>query len=183
MIRNRLLVYGVDAWQLQVASPMGRMVENSDLVLNDEEYYKFGEFIVETRERLNHMNVQAGDCVGYFGSLEGRIRDGEWNGCGAGIYGIGIDSDGTIRGCLSLRDSKSVEGNIRESSLKSIWLNPEKFKYTRQFDSSELKGECSVCAYGEKCGGGCQSQSTAFFGEFHNAPYCLFRYENKNGKF
>jgi len=178
-IGNRLVSYGVDAWQLQVASPMGRMANSLKFVLNDSEYYQFAQFVSEARERFYFMNIQAADCVGYFGKFEGKIRDAEWSGCGAGICGIGIESDGTIRGCLSLRDPRVIEGNIRESSLKSIWSNAEKFKYNRQFDFSKLAGECKGCVYGEKCGGGCQSQCTAFSREFHDSPFCLFRYEKR----
>lgn len=174
-IRNRLVVYGVDGWQLQVAFPMGRMAKNLDLLLDKQDYSKFANFIAETRDNTPCMNVRAGDCIGYFGELSERIRGGKWTGCGAGIYGIGIDSDGTVRGCLSLQTPLAVEGNIRESSLKDIWLSKEKFKYTRQFDRSLLGRDCQECSYGGECGGGCQSQSVAFFGEFHNSPYCLFR--------
>ena len=180
-IRNRLIVYGVDAWQVQMASPMGRMADNKDLVLDADDYYRFGEFVVETRERMPYMNVQAGDCMGYFGLLESKIRDREWPGCMAGIEGLGIESDGTIKGCLSIRVPEAIEGNIRESSLKEIWENPNKFKYTRGFNISDLKGECRGCEYDVKCRGGCQSQSTAFFDEFHNAPYCFLRYEKAHG--
>lgn len=176
-IRNRLIVYGVDAWQLQVASPMGRMADNRDLVLDARNYHRFGEFIIETRQRLPYMNVQAGDCVGYFGTLEAGIRDKEWAGCMAGIESIGIESDGTVKGCLSMQTPKANEGNIRDRTLREIWEDITKFKYNRQFDISDLKGDCVDCDYGAKCRAGCQSQSIAFFDEFHNAPYCLQRHE------
>ena len=178
-IRNRLIIYGIDAWQLQTASPMGRMADNMDLVLNADDYYQFAKFIVETREKVPHMNIAAGDCVGYFGSLEKGLRDQEWQGCMAGIQGMGIDSDGTVRGCLSIRSDKAKEGNVRDSSLKEIWEGSRKFKYNREFNVNNLKGDCTDCDYGIKCKGGCQSQSTAFFDEFHNAPYCIERYEKR----
>ncbi|MBT5021745.1 radical SAM protein [Candidatus Woesearchaeota archaeon] len=178
-IRNRLIVYGVDAWQIQMASPMGRMAENKDIVLDADDYYRLGEFIVETRERLPLMNVQAGDCMGYFGKLESQIRDREWPGCMAGIEGLGIEADGTVKGCLSIRKDYAIEGNVRDTPLKDIWFNPTNFKYTRGFNKSDIKGDCKGCEYDIKCRGGCQSQSTAFFDEFNNAPYCFLRYENE----
>jgi radical SAM protein with 4Fe4S-binding SPASM domain len=183
-IRNRMIVYGVDAWQIQTASPMGRMTQNKSLVLDSEDYYSLGKFIVETRRRLPQMNVQGGDCMGYFGDLEKKIRDRKWPGCMAGIEGIGIESDGTIKGCLSIRSQKAVEGNIREQTLESIWNNTHNFKYNREFKISSLKAECIGCYHGKECKGGCQSQSIAFFDEFNHAPYCFFRYEKirKNGK-
>ena len=180
-IRNRLLVYDVDAWQLQTTSPMGRMKKNTNLILDNDEYYNFAKFIVDTRNTLSHMNIQAGDCVGYYGKLESKIRDSEWNGCMAGIKGIGIESNGNIKGCLSIQSKNAIEGNIRNNSLNEIWSNDNNFKYNRQFVSSDLKDGCADCKYGSKCGGGCQSQSIAFFNEFHNSPYCLVRYENSCG--
>lgn len=176
-IRNRLIVYGVDAWQLQTSSPMGRMANNKNLVLDAKEYYQFAQFIVETRERLPYMNVQAGDCLGYFGSLESGLRDKPWAGCMAGIESIGIDSDGTIKGCLSMQTTKVNEGNIRTKSLQEIWHDMTKFKYTRAFEISDLKGECVGCQHGTQCRAGCSSQSLAHFNEFHHAPYCIQRYE------
>jgi radical SAM protein with 4Fe4S-binding SPASM domain len=180
LIRNRLIVYGVDAWQIQTASPMGRMAKRKDLVLTKQGYQQLGQFLSDTREKLKgYMNVQGGDCIGYFGRLEKRIRDYEWVGCMAGIKGLGIDSDGGVRGCLSIRDDSAIEGNVRNTPLKNIWQNPTNFKYTRSFDLSDLKGQCVGCDYGEKCKGGCQSQSFSFYKKFNQAPYCLSKNEQK----
>jgi radical SAM protein with 4Fe4S-binding SPASM domain len=172
-IRNRLVVYGADAWQIQVASPMGRMLKEN--TLNHEEYKQLADFIIETREKLPHMNIQAGDCVGYMGPKEKGLRDYDWHGCQSGIQSIGIESDGTIKGCLSMIGGKGVEGNIRKNSLKEIWNNPDNFKYNRDFQLSYLSGECKSCDYGSDCRGGCLSQSLAFFDVFHQSPYCLTR--------
>lgn len=178
-IRNRLIVYGVDAWQLQVALPMGRMSEKRNLVLNEEQYHSLANFIIESKERLPYMNVQAADCIGYFSSSESKIRDVVWGGCSAGIKSLGLQSDGTVSGCLSNRSYRAVEGNIREKHLEDIWCDKQKFKYTRDFEVNDLKGDCSGCDYGLECKGGCQSQSTAFYDEFNQSPYCLYRYEKK----
>ncbi len=180
-LRNRMIVYEIDAWQLQTLTPMGRMKRNDQLILSQDDYYRLAQFVAETREKLPYMNVQAGDCVGYFGRLESRLRDEEWNGCGAGIEAIGIESDGTVKGCLSRMSRKAAEGNIRQESLRSIWESPTKFKYNRQFEESDLRGSCIGCEYGKRCRGGCQSQSIAFFEEFHNAPYCLYQHELSGG--
>jgi radical SAM protein with 4Fe4S-binding SPASM domain len=181
-IRYRLNDHNVDAWQIQLTSPMGRM--DKHLILDPKEYYQLAEFIIDTRGLLPYMNVQAGDCVGYYGSLENELRDGKWNGCSAGIYTIGLDSDGGVRGCLSIRIPEAVEGNIRKQSLKEIWEDPNNFSYNRKFNVKNLKGECRGCEHGAQCRGGCQCSSTAFYGEFNKAPLCNYRYEGgiKNGK-
>ena len=181
-IRNRLIVYGVDAWQIQTASPMGRMAKQKSLILNSKEYYLLGEFVAETMERLPHMNVAPADCIGYFGKLGKKIGRDDWTGCGAGIYGLGIMADGTVKGCLSLWHPDAIEGNIRDKPLKDIWENPNGFAYAREFNVQDLKGKCGGCDLGEICKGGCNSQSASFYSEFHNSPYCFHRYEKKHDK-
>jgi len=177
-IRNRLIVYGVSAWQIQTVEPMGRMEDKPELILDDNEYMQLAEFIAETRERVPYMNVQGGDCIGYFGKLESRLRKTEWHGCGAGIETLGIDSDGKIRACLSIRSPKGIVGSIREQLLREIWENDDNFYFNRNFNVEDLGEKCAGCEYGTECRGGCQSQSTAFSDEFHNAPYCLHRMES-----
>ncbi|MBT3582864.1 radical SAM protein [Candidatus Woesearchaeota archaeon] len=176
-IRDRISTYNIDAWQIQMASPMGRMSKNQNLLLDENEYYKLGEFIAETRKLLPRVNVQAGDCIGYFGDLGPKVYDDEWGGCIAGINGLGIESDGTIKGCLSIQSDLAKEGNIRDESLKTIWSDPTRFKYTRNFKVSDLKGNCFDCYRGAECKGGCSSQSMSFFNEFHHAPYCFTIHE------
>lgn len=180
-IRNRLIVYGVDAWQIQMASPMGRMKHHQDIVLDGTGYQQLAEFCAETRERLRgYMNIAVGDCIGYYGQLEGKLRRSEWHGCGAGLSGLGIRANGDVVGCLSIWKPGYVEGNLRERTLKEIWEDPDSFSFNRNFKKADLKGQCTSCDYGEKCKGGCSSQSVAFSGEFHNAPYCLSKIEGKS---
>lgn len=178
-IRNRLIVYGVDAWQMQIASPMGRMKSHRDIVLNENEYHELAEFAVETRERLADKNIVVADCIGYYGKLEGKLRNQEWAGCGAGLQCAGIRANGDVVGCLSMWKKGYSEGNIRDTSLKEIWENPNGFQYNRNFSVDNLKGQCSGCKYGGKCRGGCNSQAVAFFDEFNHSPYCLLKIEEK----
>jgi radical SAM protein with 4Fe4S-binding SPASM domain len=177
-IRNRLIVYEVDAWQIQMASPMGRMKKHMNIVLDNQDYYELAKFAAETRAKVG-MNVVVGDCMGYFGKLEKKLREAKWNGCAAGIYGLGIRANGDVVGCLSMWKSGYKEGNIREKSLREIWENPEGFSYNRNFSLENLKGQCTSCRYGSRCRGGCNSQSIAFFNEFNHAPYCLFQIEKE----
>src|SRR6185295_18937790 len=54
------------------------------------------------------FNIVLGNNVGYFGPHEQILRsrpggpDGHWQGCRAGLQVIGIESDGTVKGCPSL---------------------------------------------------------------------------------
>jgi len=178
-IKNRLVMYDVDAWQIQTLTPMGRMDGNKTLILNEDQYYSLAEFIAKAQEDLPLMNIAAGDCIGYFGDLGTRVRGGQWKGCMAGIEGVGIESNGNVKGCLSIMAIPCQEGNIRVQPFKEIWENPANFSYNRNFRKEDLKGECFDCEYGIECRGGCASSSTAFFKEFHHAPYCISRYEEK----
>lgn len=181
-IRTKLFLYDVDAWQIQVATPMGRMKNSPIKILDNKGYYKLAKFIVDTRVLLPDMNVQAGDCIGYYGSLEEGLRDSDWQGCMAGIKGLGIESDGKIKACLSMQSLKAYAGNVRERKLKEIWNDPDSFSYNRKFSVNELKGQCIGCDIGDICRGGCQSQSLAFYEEFHNAPYCIKNYERNDSE-
>jgi len=168
-IRDKLVLFGVDAWQVQLAFPMGRM--DGSLVLNDEEYSSLVEFL-SISDYDDLIKIALGDCIGYFGDFAG---------CWGGIKGIGIDSDGTVRGCLSMRRDSAVEGNIREKSLKDIWEG-DSFLYNRNFSVNDLGELCSDCGYGESCKGGCNANSLAHFDRFNNSPYCFLRTEvEKNG--
>ena len=44
-----------------------------------------------------------------------------WTSCNAGQNTLGIEADGTIKGCPSLSTSTYAGGNIRDLSLDNIW--------------------------------------------------------------
>lgn len=179
-IRKRLFVYDVPFWQLQIASPMGRMAQHRDLVLNEHEYYKFGQFVDDSRRTMPRTSVQAADCTGYFGSL--KVQDAKWEGCHAGLCGVGIESDGAVKGCLSIRAPQAIEGYLRDRPLADIWNDQTKFGYNRAFEVSRLEGGCAGCPKGAICKGGCRSQSFSFTKSFYSAPYCFLRYEQSNAQ-
>jgi radical SAM protein with 4Fe4S-binding SPASM domain len=101
-----------------------------------------------------------------------------WKGCQAGVSVLGIQSDGGIKGCLSLPES-FVEGNIRNRPLVDIWEDPSLFSYARHCSMSDLKGECIGCRFGRSCKGGCTTVSASMTGAPHNDPYCLFLLEKQ----
>lgn len=41
----------------------------------------------------------------------------------AGCKAVAIESNGDVKGCLSLQNERFIEGNIRERSLKDIWTD------------------------------------------------------------
>ena len=177
-IRDILIEHGVDIWQVQTANIRGRMPK--EWAINADDYYKFAQFVAENRNRYkNILTITEADCTGYFSKLTPFMGIKHWNGCNAGMNTIGIESDGGIKGCLSMQDSSYIEGNIREKSLKEIWENPEGFKYNRRFEMSDLSGICENCKYGGICRGGCSEKAVTYTGKLHSQPFCLYDMEKR----
>lgn len=102
-----------------------------------------------------------------------------WKGCQAGISVLAIQSNGNIKGCLSLPDDGFIEGNIKEESIIDIWRSPNSFSFSRNFGRSELKDHCKECKYGRTCKGGCTTASVSITKKMHCDPYCLYKIENE----
>ena len=179
-ILNLLLDNGVRAWQIQTATPQGRMPK--ELSVDEDEFYNIAKFIAEKRQQYkNIIDIIEADCFGYYSTLSKDLHFTTWTGCQAGLQVMGIESDGTIKGCLSLHGDEFTEGNIRERSLADIWNDKHKFRYNRRFEPSQLKGICKDCKWGAICRGGCSEKSISYTGELHNSPFCLYHYEKEKG--
>lgn len=166
-------IYG---WQIQLAMPFGRMGERKELLLSEDEFLAVCVFVENIRKLMPFVNIAAADCFAW--APAGRIRDGTWPGCGAGISSLGIDSLGNVRGCLSMTGCEP-EGNIRERSLAEIWNDPDLFSYNRRFDSENLSEFCRQCDKMLTCKGGCNSQSFSTVGKFQQGIYCWHRTRGK----
>ena len=175
-ILNLLLDLGVPAWQIQPTNPQGRMPR--EMALNKKEFYSIAEFIAFSRQKYkNLIQISEADALGYFSKLSSDMALCNWNGCQAGLQIVGILSDGTIKGCLSLQDDKFNEGNVREMPLSEIWNDFNKFSYNRKFEPSMLQGICKDCKYGKICRGGCSEQAVSHTGSPHGSPFCLYDME------
>jgi len=177
-IRKVLLDHSVDAWQIQTANIRGRMPK--EWAITEEDFYSVAKFIAVNRNRYyDFIHITEADCMGYFSKLTPYMGIKKWSGCSAGLRTIGIESDGKIKGCLSMQHPMYIEGNIREKSLKDIWTNPDGFKYNRRFDLSMLDGICKDCKYGGICRGGCSEKAMTYTGKLHCQPFCLYDMERK----
>ncbi|HUT00260.1 MAG TPA: radical SAM protein [Candidatus Thermoplasmatota archaeon] len=168
------------AWQIQIADPIGRFPKNLHLSL--EEFYSVALFIASTRQQysLKEMPITGAHCIGYNSQMLPNITlSPKWTGCQAGLTALGIQSDGGVKGCLSL-PSSFVEDNVRERSLINIWNDPEFCLYTRQFKTEDLNGDCIDCKFGKRCKGGCNAVSTSITGKVHCDPFCLYLIERSN---
>ena len=163
---------GVRVWQVQHMLPNGRCLTSPELLLNEEQYFEIGRFALYTAQETcgTGFDLRTADSCGYF--LTGLMYDSEWQGCSAGIVGVGIMSDGRVKGCLSMPDDLA-EGDLRKNDLWDISFRPGAFPYTREWDPGQLGPNCAGCEHGEQCRGGCTSMSYAITGLSRNDPYCF----------
>jgi radical SAM protein with 4Fe4S-binding SPASM domain len=178
LIRD-LIIGKTKAWQIQIAVPIGRFPP--EYVLSKEEFYAVALFIAAMKKRysVRELAVMGAHSIGYHSQvLRNTMVSPVWNGCQAGISVLGIESDGSIKGCLSLPES-FVEGNIRQRPLADIWEDPSSFSYNRDFSCSDLKDQCTTCRFGKTCKGGCTTVSASLTSAPHNDPYCLYHLESQ----
>jgi radical SAM protein with 4Fe4S-binding SPASM domain len=157
-------------WQIQIGMPFGNFDKKN--LLTAEEYYSVAMFIAKERieNRFQDLPVIGAHCFGYKSKVLPGCR---WSGCTAGMSTIGITSDGSIVGCLSMGNDRFIEGNVREKRFSRIWNDPTSFRYNRGFSAKDLGPNCVDCGEGPKCRGGCSSVSYILTGRFHNDPYCF----------
>ena len=178
LIRDRI-IGKTKAWQIQIAVPIGRFPK--EFILSNEEFYAVALFIAAMKKHysVKELAVMGAHSIGYHSQvLRNTMVSPVWKGCQAGISVLGIQSDGSIKGCLSLPDS-FVEGNIRLRRLVDIWEDPSAFSYNRDCTRSDLKEHCASCRFGKTCKGGCTTVSASLTGAPHNDPYCLYLLETQ----
>lgn len=184
-LRVFLREQGVRSWQVQIGNPAGNMADNPELVIVPADLLEIVPELAALRVSGEKPDVYIGDNVGYFGPFEKDLRDtGKeidfWLGCRAGLHVVGIESNGNIKGCLSLpselnREDRFLEGNIRSRSLTDIWCDPDAFSYNRKFSGERLTGFCASCKYSEVCRGGCLWTAFSHSGDRFDNPFCYYR--------
>jgi MoaA/NifB/PqqE/SkfB family radical SAM enzyme len=191
-MRDLALAAGVEGWRLQLAKPMGAMDDHRDEVLAPRDLLYLVPLLARMKVALHRrgLTLTVGDSIGYFGPhdevLRGRGwrgRDECWQGCQAGLQAIGIQADGGVKGCLSLRadahgtdgpaDETFVEGNVRRERLDALWHRPGAFAYNRDFEAGKLTGACASCRHGSRCRGGARCVSAAVAGTLTEDPLCF----------
>ncbi len=124
--------------------------------------------------------LQPGNNIGYFGPYESVWRGSgdervHWSSCNAGENTMGIEADGTIKGCPSLPTTTYAGGNIRDLSLEDIWFKTPELSFTRTRTVDDLWGFCRTCYYADVCRAGCTWTTHVLFGRAGNNPYCHHR--------
>ena len=195
LIYERLRDAGIFAWQIQLTVPMGNAADNHEILLQPYELLDVYPMIARVARRAfqEGVRVQPGNNIGYYGPYERLLRgQGDawtfWQGCNAGLSTLGIEADGSIKGCPSLPTSAYTGGNIRDYSLRTIIEETEELRFNLGADTPKgtehLWGFCKTCEFAELCRGGCSWTAHVFFDRRGNNPYCHHRAltQAKNGK-
>jgi radical SAM protein with 4Fe4S-binding SPASM domain len=182
-VHDMVVDLGAYAWQVQLGTDMGNMSDHPDLLASPRD-------MVDVERKLTALigrspiRVEVAHSIGYFGPYENVLRRpmGQdcFKGCPAGIRVIGIESNGNVKGCLSImagyneQGADFVEGNIRQERLADIWFRPGAFAYNRGFAIEDLEGFCRECPQAARCRGGCMATKVASGGGVDN-PMCVRR--------
>jgi radical SAM protein with 4Fe4S-binding SPASM domain len=181
--------HGARSWQVQLTVPMGRAADQPDWILEPHRVVDVIDALADIQRRSaaeaarpeDMFVVRLANNLGYFGPHELLLRswpggpEAHWEGCRAGIHAIGIESDGTVKGCPSLPTAPYAGGNVRTLALQDIWEQAEALRFARDRTTEELWGFCAGCYYREPCRGGCSWMANALFGRRGNNPFCYHR--------
>ena len=141
----------VDSWRLVNVEPIGRALENSELLLDRDRYIKLLDFIQEKRfDPSAPVKVTYG-CSHYLTvPYEHMVRDNYFF-CGSGTYVASVLVNGDIYSCMDIeRRPELVQGNAYRDDFVSVWEN--RFAAFRQ-DRSELCEDCRNCEDRRFCNG------------------------------
>ncbi|MBN1419802.1 MAG: radical SAM protein [Planctomycetes bacterium] len=166
-------------WRLNIASPHAETRMRRDEAIGDADFLRLVRFIAENRPAIrDRIRLSGSHDLGYFSRRFPDLHDFCWEGCPAGLGTLGVTAEGNVKGCLILSD-RFIDGNVRERPLRAIWRDPEAFAYNRRFRVEDLRGQCSGCPHGPVCRAGCRDHAEAFTGSPFEAPFCLFRMEER----
>jgi radical SAM protein with 4Fe4S-binding SPASM domain len=183
---------GVAVWRTQLTAPMGNAADRPDWILQPYMMLEVLDTLAELQQEAfaaarqrglppdQAFRITLGNNMGYYGPheqlLRGRPGDhGYWQGCQAGQYVMGLESDGTIKACPSLPTAPYDGGNVRELSLEEIWKRSDVIGFTRESRQDELWGYCADCYYAEVCQAGCSFTAHSTLGRRGNMPFCYHR--------
>lgn len=182
---EQLAQLGVQAWQVQIAMPLGRL-----LALR-REYMLAPRQLAGLQARLaaliedGRVPISVADNIGYYGPHEATLRGAApgaatfWTGCLAGVRLVALRANGDVKGCPS-QPTAFVVGNVRRASFAEIWADPRLHAYNTAWDEDLLQGGCARCELRRICRAGCTTMAYAVTGSIHCNPFCV-RYPDAVG--
>tara|TARA_R110002020_G_scaffold65144_4_gene172202 strand:+ start:8248 stop:9621 length:1374 start_codon:yes stop_codon:yes gene_type:complete len=179
-IYTAILNAGAKSWQTQLTVAMGNAVDNAEILLQPYQILDVvDELFAIFEDGLRHdFRVLPGNSIGYFGKYEAHWRSitqaaEPWQGCTAGATTLGLEADGTIKGCPSLSKDSYSGGVSRQVSITEAMRNLSARTVRR--DNNPGGGFCSTCYYYEFCQGGCTWVTHSLAGVRGDNPYCYYR--------
>jgi len=182
-----LAARGITSWQVQITVPLGRAADRPQLLLQPYDLVDVVPRIAALKEKAftRGILVMPGNNLGYFGPEEALLRTphntaglnvakDHWQGCQAGKRVMGIESNGSIKGCPSLQPHY-IGGTVKDRPLKELWNDTPQLAFNRDRGTDDLWGFCKTCPFADVCKGGCTFTAHALFGRPGNNPYCHFR--------
>jgi radical SAM protein with 4Fe4S-binding SPASM domain len=174
---------GVKSWQVQLTAPLGRAADRPEMILQPFDLVELVPRIAQLKERGHRegLLIMPGNNLGYFGPEEALLRSSDprgkdhFQGCQAGRFLMGIESQGDVKGCPSLQSAHYVGGNLRERPLNDIWDHSQQLAFRRHTADIELWGFCASCPFSRTCRGGCTFTAHSLLGRPGNNPLCHFR--------
>jgi radical SAM protein with 4Fe4S-binding SPASM domain len=172
---------GGHAWQIALTTAMGRVADEPGVLLEPNDHALVFPLHAKLKARADAARVRLwpGNNIGYFGPYESTLRGhtprGHLSSCGAGRSVLGIEADGTIKGCPSLSTEAWGGGTIREHTLQDIWERATALRYTRDRTVGDLWGFCRTCYYADECRAGCTWTADVLLGRPGNNPFCHHR--------
>lgn len=145
-----LLKNHVKYWRVVTCDPIGRASDNSNILLDKDDFKYVFKFIKEKRKAKKMIDVSYG-CSHYLGpNLEGEIRDNYFI-CMTGYMVASILSNGDIFVCPNVpRRKELIQGNILKDNFVDVWEN--KFKLFRD-ENRTSNSNCLCCKHWNICGG------------------------------
>lgn len=141
---------GISNWRLLNVEPIGRAIDNSEVLLTKKQFKKLLDFIKEKRSKST-IGITFG-CSHFLGDdFEDEVRNNFFY-CGAGINIGSILCNGDIFVCPNVpKEEHFIQGNIKNDSFSEVWNS--KFEIFR--NKNRIKcNECITCNYWEYCLGG-----------------------------
>jgi radical SAM protein with 4Fe4S-binding SPASM domain len=173
-----LAAIGVMSWRLALTVAMGRAADDADMLLQPYDLLELYPQLAALQTRADALGVPIvpGNNLGYFGPHEAQLRGGaHMTSCQAGIQTIGLEADGTMKGCPSLPTAAWGGGNVRDAGVRDIWERAAPLRVMRDRTVDDLWGFCRTCYYANECRAGCTWTGFVLFGRAGNNPYCHHR--------
>ncbi len=183
--------HGIQSWQVQLTGPLGRAADRPHWILEPWRIVP----VIDTLAAIQldaiergvvddfgvPFNIVANNNIGYYGPHELVLRsrpggqEAHWTGCQAGVFLMGIESDGKVKGCPTLPSASYTGGNVRDVTLEQIWGHSQTVHFNQHRGVDELWGYCKGCYYAEQCRGGCSWTAHSALGRRGNMPWCYHR--------